>query len=228
MVEIIIGGLGYGLLLSIMVGPAFFILVETSITKGVKAALFLDLGVLISDLVYVTIAFLFFREVNALMESDNRYILRIIGGAAFLCFGIFNLLKTRNKHFVHTKKISKAESLRATNHVMMVLKGFMINALNPGVLFYWLSLMTLIPEAPEHFEIDHVYTQMIYIGIILVTFFSVDILKISGAKKLKDFLTPSWIRVVNMVLGVILVLCGLLFLLQGIFSLLKIESGLPT
>ncbi|WP_066757151.1 LysE family translocator [Crocinitomix algicola] len=221
MLEIIIGGLGYGLLLSIMVGPAFFILVETSITKGIKAALFLDLGVLISDLVYVTIAFLFFREVNALMESDNRYILRIIGGTAFILFGIFNLLKTRQKNVLPTNKFPKAETLRATNPVMMVLKGFMINALNPGVLFYWLSLMTLIPEAPENLKIDHVYTQMIYIGIILVTFFSVDVLKISGAKMLKDFLTPSWIRVVNMVLGFILIFCGILFLVQGILALLK-------
>ena len=204
-----------------MVGPAFFILVETSITKGVKSALYLDLGVLISDLVYVTIAFLFFQEVNALMEGDNRYILRIIGGTAFIIFGIINLLKTRRKIFIKAHKFAQAESLRATNQVMTVLKGFMINALNPGVLFYWLSLMSLIPEAPEELKIDHIYTQMIYIGIILATFFSIDILKISGAKKLKDFLTPSWIRVVNMVLGSILILCGLLFLVQGIISLLK-------
>lgn len=221
MIEIVFGGLGYGLLLSIMVGPAFFILVETSISKGVKSALYLDLGVLISDLVYVTIAFLFFQEVNALMESDNRYILRLIGGSAFIIFGIINLLKTRRKAVLPKPKFPKAESLRATNQVMHVLKGFMINALNPGVLFYWLSLMSLIPEAPEHMHIDHIYTQMIYISIILATFFSVDILKIIGAKKLNDFLTPSWIRVVNMVLGIILIICGLLFFVQGIISLLK-------
>lgn len=220
MIEIILGGIGYGLLLSIMVGPAFFILIETSITKGIKSALYLDLGVLISDLVYVTIAFLFFQEVRALMESNNQYILKVIGGAAFMVFGLTNLLKAK-KLTLPKAKIGTPEDLAASNHVMMVLKGFMINALNPGVLFYWLTLMSLLPEAPASLKLDHVYTQIIYITLILITFFSIDILKIIGAKKLKDFLTPSWIRVVNLVLGIILTLFGLLFLVQGILALLK-------
>lgn len=218
--EIILGGIGYGLLLSIMVGPAFFILIETSITKGVRSALYLDLGVLISDIIYVSIAFLFFQEVQALMEGNNRHFLKVIGGTAFMVFGIMNLIKAKKKKQAPSK-IPKAEELRATNQVMMALKGFMINALNPGVLFYWLTLMTLIPEAPPKLGLDHVYTQIIYISLILITFFSIDILKIIGAKKLKDFLTPSWIRVVNMVLGIILILFGLLFLVQGIVALLK-------
>lgn len=221
MIEIILGGLGYGLLLSIMVGPAFFILIETSITKGIKSALYLDLGVLISDLVYVTIAFLFFQEVRALMESNNQYILKIIGGAAFMVFGLTNLLKAKKMTLLSKAKLGKPEDLAASNHVMMALKGFMINALNPGVLFYWLTMMSLLPEAPESLKLDHIYTQMIYILIILITFFSVDVLKIIGAKKLKDFLTPSWIRVVNLVLGFILILFGFLFLVQGVLALLK-------
>ncbi len=219
MIEIIIGGIGYGLLLSIMVGPAFFILIETSITKGVKSALYLDLGVLISDLVYVVIAFLFFQEVNELMESENRYFLKVIGGAAFIVFGITNLMKAKKPKLLPKTNIGEAKDLKASNHLMMVLKGFMINALNPGVLFYWLTMMSLLPEASQDLNLTHLYVQVIYISLILITFFSVDILKIIGAKKLKEFLTPSWIRVVNIVLGSILMLFGLLFLIQGIRGL---------
>jgi threonine/homoserine/homoserine lactone efflux protein len=204
-----------------MVGPAFFILIETSITKGVKSAFYLDLGVLVSDLVYVTIAFLFFQEVRALMESDNQFILKIIGGAAFVVFGITNLLKAKKMAILPKSKMANPQDLAASNHVMMALKGFMINALNPGVLFYWLTMMSLLPEAPESLGMDHVYTQLIYIILILITLFSIDILKIIGAKKLKDFLTPSWISIVNYVLGSILILFGLLFLVQGIIALAK-------
>lgn len=221
MIEIIIGGIGYGLLLSIMVGPAFFILIETSITKGIKSALYLDLGVLISDLVYVIIAFMFFQEVSALMEGDNRNIFKLIGGSAFIMFGIFNLLKAKNVLPHHTTNMDKASELRASNHVMMMLKGFMINFLNPGVIFYWLTLMSLLPEPSPDLRIGHIYVQIIYISLILITFFGIDVLKIIGAKKLKEFLTPSWIRIVNLVLGSILILFGLLFLIQGIIALLK-------
>ena len=221
MIEIILSGIGYGLLLSIMVGPAFFILIETSITKGIKSALYLDLGVLISDLIYVTIAFLFFQEVHELMESDRQHYLTIIGGSAFIVFGITNILKAKKSPLLPPSKVIEAESLSASNHLMMVLKGFMINGLNPGVLFYWLTMMTLLPNTPPSLHIHHVYIQMIFIGLILLTFFSVDVLKISAAKKLKEFLTHSWIRVVNFVLGSILILFGLLFLVQGVHQLVK-------
>ncbi len=221
MLEIVIGGIGYGLLLSIMVGPAFFILIETSIFKGIRSALYLDLGVLISDLIYITIAFMFFNEVNALMASDNRYVLKVIGGGAFIVFGLYNLLKTRKDTVLNKKQKVDPKDLSANSHIMLIVKGFMINALNPGVLFYWLTLMSLVPEAPAEVGISHLYTQMIYVGLILITFFGFDILKIIGAKKLKDFLTPSWIRVVNIALGFILILFGLLFLTQGIIALAK-------
>ena len=41
----------YGFLLAFAIGPVFFTLIETSITKGIKAAIFFDLGALFSDFV---------------------------------------------------------------------------------------------------------------------------------------------------------------------------------
>jgi len=48
--------IGIGFLLSVMVGPVFFVLLETSITKGIRAALALDIGVFISDVLYIMFA----------------------------------------------------------------------------------------------------------------------------------------------------------------------------
>lgn len=220
MTEIIFGAVGYGLLLSVMVGPAFFILIETSIIKGVKSALFLDLGVLLSDIIYVMIAFYFFSEVTALMESDNRFILKIVGGGFFIILGLVNLTKKKVR-FPQGKKLVKPEELTASNYLMMILKGFTINFVNPGVLFYWLTLMSLVPNSPAYLGLSHDQNLMIYIAIILITFFSIDVLKIIGAKKLKDILTPDWMRVINLILGIILLLFGLMFLFQGIFALWK-------
>jgi len=218
--ELIFGAIGYGLLLSVMVGPAFFVLIETSIIKGVKSALFFDLGVLLSDIIYIMIAFFFFSEVAALMESENRYILKIIGGGFFIAFGLTNLLK-KKVPFPKGKPVVKPEDLTASNYIMMMLKGFTINFVNPGVLFYWLTLMSIIPEPAPRLGLNHEQNLIIYIGIILITFFSIDVLKIIGAKKLKDILTPNWMRVINLTLGIILLLFGTMFLFQGIFALWK-------
>lgn len=200
-----------------MVGPAFFVLIETSILKGPKAGMFLDLGVLISDVMYITVAFLFFQEVTDLMESSNRYILKVIGGGFFIAFGIYNVLK--KKPIIQKKNLIKSSDLRASTYIMTFIKGFTINSVNPGVLFYWLTLMSILPDPNPSLMLSENQGLMIYIIIVLITFFSVDVLKILGAKKLKEILTPEWMRLINMVLGIVLILFGGLFLFQGIIAL---------
>ena len=62
--DYIFQAIGIGFLLSVMVGPVFFILLETSITKGVRASLYLDLGVFISDVIYILFAFIFAAQIK--------------------------------------------------------------------------------------------------------------------------------------------------------------------
>ena len=220
MAELIFGAIGYGLLLSVMVGPAFFVLIETSISRGVKSALFLDLGVLISDVVYITIAFIGYQEVSDMMASDNKFILKIVGGGFFVAFGIVTLLKTKVK-LPEKKLVHNIEELPASSFVMTALKGFTINLLNPGVLFYWFTLISVIPDPASALGLNHTQNVLINIIIILITFFSIDVLKVLGAKKLKDLLTPAWMRVVNLILGIVLLCFGSFFLIQGTLSIWK-------
>ena len=50
MINDILAGIPWGILLSFMIGPVFFILLETSIIKGFRAALVFDLGVILGEL----------------------------------------------------------------------------------------------------------------------------------------------------------------------------------
>ena len=47
MINDIFTGIPWGVLLSFMIGPVFFILIETSILKGFRAAFVFDLGVIV-------------------------------------------------------------------------------------------------------------------------------------------------------------------------------------
>ena len=47
--EPLFSGIGFGLLLAIMLGPVFFTILQTSLHEGFKAGLFLAFGVLLSD-----------------------------------------------------------------------------------------------------------------------------------------------------------------------------------
>ncbi|MEQ9007485.1 MAG: LysE family transporter, partial [Ekhidna sp.] len=54
----IINGLIFGLIFIFALGPAFFALIQTSIQQGLKKAIFLAIGISVSDVFYVIIVLL--------------------------------------------------------------------------------------------------------------------------------------------------------------------------
>ena len=52
----------FGFILSFSFGPIFFILLETSITRGIKQAIFMDFGVIVSDLLFFSLAYLYIQD----------------------------------------------------------------------------------------------------------------------------------------------------------------------
>ncbi len=212
-IDLTLKGVVTGFILSIMIGPVFFVLLETSITKGVKAALALDFGVLLSDLLYILIAYVFYSEVSNLGSKDNRQVLNLVGGALFLGYGILNFLKK-------TQYDESAEtSLSIPNSkgmFVLMIKGFLLNLANPMVIFYWFSIMTLgasyVKESSTEFPIVY------FLSIILLTFFSVDILKIIGAKYLRPLVTTKLLNGLNKLIGIVFSLFGLFLILRSYFE----------
>ncbi|MEY4571349.1 MAG: hypothetical protein RLZ10_553, partial [Bacteroidota bacterium] len=140
-----------GFILSVMIGPVFFVLLETSITKGIRAALALNLGVLLSDLFYILIAYVFYAEVASLGSGDNRSILNSVGGLLFLGYGIINLFK---KSSISDEKALKLLP-NSKDLIVLIVKGFLLNLANPMVIFYWFSIMTLGTSYVENKEIEY-------------------------------------------------------------------------
>lgn len=208
--DLIIKGIITGFILSIMIGPVFFLLLETSIRKGVRAALAIDLGVFISDLIYISLAYVFYAEVADLTTGKNSNIFKIAGGVIFIIFGLVTLLK-KPKNNTEADSVGIAQT---KDYVMLALKGFLLNFANPGVLFYWVGVIAL--GSKNSSSQDSEYHTLIYICILLLTFFSVDVLKIVGAKKLRPFITESVLTALNRVTGFIILLTGVYLLIGGI------------
>lgn len=97
MVDLLIKGIVTGFILAIMIGPVFFVLLETSIRRGVRAAMAFDLGVLLSDVVYILIAYVFYSEVSSIISGDKQELIKLIGGIMFLIYGIVSFSNVRNK-----------------------------------------------------------------------------------------------------------------------------------
>jgi threonine/homoserine/homoserine lactone efflux protein len=194
-----------------MIGPVFFVLLETSIRKGARAALALDLGVLLSDLVYILIAYVFYSEVAALNSGEKSGLLKIIGGSLFMLFAFITFFKKVKE--IKVDAVGKIVQ-KPSDYVMLSLKGFLLNLANPMVIFYWFSVMTLAEKntnAPDNQE----GSIFFFILVLLITFFSFDLLKIFGAKKLRPLVTHKVLVTLNRLIGIVFFGFGIFLIIKG-------------
>ncbi len=208
--DYIFQAIGIGFLLSVMVGPVFFILLETSITKGVRASLYLDLGVFISDVIYILFAFIFAAQIKGFTNdaSNNNFILGIIGGVLFVGYGIYTLF-SKSKNEVSPK--SKTITSKNADSLVLGIKGFMLNFANPAVLFYWIGI---IAQGNQITDKDHPGQLILFVSLVLFTYFAMDVLKILGAKKLRPLVTGALLLALNRLIGIIFTVIGVFLILK--------------
>jgi len=197
-----------------MVGPVFFLLLETSIRKGARAAISFDIGVLLSDFIYIIIAYIFYSEVANLTKGKNNEIAKVIGGSLFIVYGIV----TYFKKLKHPPVDDDGNVIQKNkDYLYLFLKGFLLNFANPLVIFYWFSVMTL---ASKNTQLPNGESApiMLFITIIMTTFFFFDILKIIGAKKLRPLVTDNLLKSLNQLIGIVFVGFGVFLLIKGIIG----------
>ncbi|HLW40576.1 MAG TPA: LysE family transporter [Brumimicrobium sp.] len=206
-----------GLILSVMLGPAFFLLLETSIRKGIRAALAFDAGVLIADVIYIVIAYIFIQQIEELSQGGENAIIRAIGGVLFLTYGYLTYFRKVNK--VELKNFKTPKSENPKDYWIHFIKGLFLNLANPLVVFYWFSVMafgrTGVGNSLSTFE------MVIFLITVLGTFFFIDIVKIVGAKKLRPFITASFLSSMNRITGTILMVFGAFLLVNSVVIWVK-------
>ncbi len=215
MLDDLITGISLGFFLSFMIGPVFFILIETSITRGFKAAITFDLGVIIADAIFFTIAFFSsFRLIHAIKDDPALF---IFGGLIMLTYGVIS--------FVRLKRV-QVDTLLLTppnlrkDYLNLFVKGFLLNFINVGVLGFWLAIIiTLGPKM----EMDS-KRMFIFFGFTILAYFITDIFKIALAKQLRRKLTPHNILKVKKVSSLILIIFGLAIMLKSVIPLEKKQS----
>ena len=110
MINDILSGIPWGIFLSFMIGPVFFILLETSIVKGFRAALVFDLGVITADIVFITIAYLgSYRLIQNLKDKPSLF---IFGGILMLVYGIISFINLKKEQKENTDPIDDDEIIK--------------------------------------------------------------------------------------------------------------------
>lgn len=211
----IITAIPWGLLLAFSIGPGFFVLLETSITKGFRAALTFDLGIVFADFIFILIAYL---STNQLLEQlkDNPTLF-IVGGIIMFVYGLVSFILLKRNFKKQTEIEKDDDNIRKNNYFGLFFKGFLLNFINIGVLGFW--MMIIITYGPQmNMETERI---SIFFAAILGFYLLFDIAKILLAKQLKNKLTAQNIYKIKRVISMILLIFGLFFMLQGFFPKMK-------
>jgi threonine/homoserine/homoserine lactone efflux protein len=193
MVEIIIKGISLGLLMAVLVGPVFFLLIQTSIHKGYIQAIYLALGISFSDATYIALIYFGFAQ----FASDPTIMkyMGIGGGILLIIFGIAMLFKKASERQKIELKIAKKHRLK------YFLKGFSLNSINPSVFLFWIGSVGVITTQYNN-NINQVSS---FFGITVGTVFATDLLKIYLSKKISKVVSPTVILNVSRVSAVAMI-----------------------
>jgi threonine/homoserine/homoserine lactone efflux protein len=198
-----------GILLSFMLGPVFFVLLETAAMKGVRAALAFDAGVILADMVFLLVAYF---GTNQLLEKiKDEPALFIFGGTILGIYSVISFLKVRRTQY--RKSTYTIQKLKGAAYFEIGIKGFLLNFINVGVLGFWLAVIIIFGPAldmePQRLSV--------FFATILITYLMMDILKMLAAKRLNNKLTPTRVALSKKIIAIIMMVFSVVLIFKGIF-----------
>jgi len=208
MIDDILTAIPFGIILAFTIGPVFFVLLETSATKGFRSALIFDLGVIVADIIFIIIAFYSTNNLRGKIGNDPSFL--IFGGVLLIVYGVISFLKTSKSFRSIVKEYHKVEIQK--DYGKLFIKGFLLNFINIGVLLGWLGFIVLGDSLTSSENGD-----IIFIVSMVMSYFVSDIFKILIAKRLKAKLTPRLIFKTKKVIAMVILGFGILLFVQGLF-----------
>lgn len=211
--EMVTSAILIGIILSlVLIGPVFFMLLETSISRGWKAAITLNSGVILADIFCILIAY--YGSKDLALAIQNNPSIYIFGGFFIFIYGLIMFiakptLKMRNVSIINT------------NYLRTFMNGFLLNILNIGVIVFWFFIVsTVVIQYPKQED------TFLYMAIVLGTFFSIDLVKIFLAHKVKESFTLRRVYFFKKTVGFILLLFGVIVILKGFGVFAQIDQNI--
>jgi threonine/homoserine/homoserine lactone efflux protein len=197
MIESMLKGLTFGLLLSISVGPVLFSIIKQSLNGGHRGGVAFIIGVSISDISLVLVSNIFTQLFNSIRVYKTE--VGIAGCIFLVSMGVYFLFFKKVKVNEEGKQVFRFSK---TDYAKIFFSGFLMNTLNPSVFIFWITTSTAV--------INHsVQHRIIIFATCLTWMLGSDILKVMLAGKIRNRLTPHNIHILNLINGIILIVFGI-------------------
>ena len=212
MIQDVFMAIPLGILLCFLIGPVFFIVLETAATKGFRAAIVFDLGVVTADFIFIAIAVSSsYRLINSIKDEPALY---IFGGLIMITYGIISFLKLKkdSKNIEESDENIQLELVKK-DYRSLYFKGLFLNFINVGVLGFWFLIFLTFGPVMEL----QTPRLLVFFSTVIITYLLVDIAKMALAKKLKNKLTPANILKIKKWTSLLLIVFGISIMMQGWF-----------
>jgi threonine/homoserine/homoserine lactone efflux protein len=203
-------GMFLGLTVAIVIGPALFALMQTSIKYGIKTGIFLALGIFMSDLTIVVASY--FGASQIITNPKNHIVFGCIGGGVLFLLGILTLIR-------HVPKTEQVEALseihvKRPGPIPYFFKGYLLNIANPSLWVFWVTSVIAISSS---YGGDRRKVAIFFAGTLLMVF-GTDILKCFLANKIRAASNPGIKVWVNRVVGILFMIIGLFVIASSIYE----------
>lgn len=188
-------------------GPAFFALVQTGIYRGFLQGAFLAFGIFLNDLLIVTIAI--FSAASLMSHIENFKTIGIIGGAVIVVIGIVTYFRSSR-----ISNEEEQEDLSTPHPLIFIGKGFILNALNPFVWIFWVSI---IVGVTAQYSADATKLVLFFSGTLSVVLIT-DLIKTYAASQFKRLVTDKFLIMINKIAGMAISLFGVFLIMRSIFD----------
>ena len=204
--QFVIEGLLFGLTLSILLGPIFIALTQSSIEKGYKAGLAVGIGIWVSDLLFIVLTYEFIHRISHIVNGEFFQLsMGIVGGLVLISFGLYTI-------FSKVKEIARSEITGARNYLQFFTKGFLVNTVNPFTFIFWISVISTYVLARDITG----WQSIQFLTSILFVIITTDSLKIFLAQLLRQYLQGVHLLWINRIAGAALAVFGILLIVWSI------------
>jgi len=197
-------GILLGLTITVSFGPGFIALFQTSLARGLNAGIFVATGMLVSDLVLVSISYF---GLSQLIPKEDYRILGIAAGIILIIMGGVSIYK-KPKLILESKHVGGMKD-KITGFLV---KGFLLNIVNPLSLIFWIGIVAF---AGKNWELGNHNVFLFFAGV-FITAFSSDILKCYLSGQLRRILASDTIQWITKAVGII-------FIGIGFFIIYKVQ-----
>ena len=195
----------FGFILSFSFGPIFFILLETSITRGIKQAVFMDFGVIVSDLLFFSLAYF---GASKIATEENQPALFLLGGVILTVYSVISFINNVAKK----NKIKKAKAVEETRLLKYAVKGFLLNIINVSCLVIWAGVIVWFGPKVEMSPVK-IWTFFI---VSVITYLAINVLKFLLSSRLKSKLTDKVLFYIRQGLNILILIFGIVLVFKGL------------